>query len=98
MKKWFKRKGGRGEAPAGEAAAPAAGASNAAPPPAPPPPPRRGEPSPFDDSGSEYTDDSGDEPVHDFEIAQEDYLVRQGVARRREAAAAQHARVMRACC
>jgi hypothetical protein len=26
------------------------------------------------DSGSEYTDD-GDEPVHDFEIAQEDYLV-----------------------
>lgn len=65
MKNWFKRKksGPEGQQSSQQAAPQA-------------PQPRRA-PS-FDESGSEYTDDSGDEPVHDFEIAQEDYLVRQG--------------------
>ncbi|KAI8475823.1 MAG: sterile alpha motif and leucine zipper containing kinase AZK [Monoraphidium minutum] len=68
MKKWFKR---RKERAAG-AAATSPGAARAAA--GGPRPADRGPPLPHSDSGSDFTDDDG-EPVHDFEIAQEDYLV-----------------------
>lgn len=71
MKKWFKRRKERaaGDAPPGarRAGAPAGGAPGGA-------APHGASQLPRSDSGSDYTDD-GDEPVHDFEIAQEDYLV-----------------------
>jgi hypothetical protein len=75
--KWLKRRKeqrAQGDAPqAGSSEAPAPPAAAAAPPPPPPPPPPAALPH-RTDSGSDYTDDD-DEPVHDFEIAQEDYLV-----------------------
>lgn len=63
MKKWFKRRKDKATEPRATGAANAGGA------------PRRRR----DSGGSEYSwedgDDGDDEPVHDFELAQEDYLV-----------------------
>jgi hypothetical protein len=70
MKKWFKKRKDKAEPPAAAGAAAAQQGAAAAAPGA-----RRGAAvAAQSDSGSEYTDD-GDEPVHDFELAQEDYLV-----------------------
>jgi hypothetical protein len=72
MKNWFKKRKDKAPDGAGTPGAPQQGgpAGGAA-------PARRGPPGgarPPSDSGSEYTD-GDDEPVHDFELAQEDYLV-----------------------